>query len=103
MLPAAKSLIKPIDVKNTSDKFDFRTPIRAVDAIALGVSEVIPLDITLAYSALSYNGILHQPLSINSIKDREGNMIKNYSPISKEVASKVATIYSQFPGVIPAV
>ena len=83
-----QELVSPIDVKKTSDRFGFRTPIRAVDAIALGVSEVIPLDISLAYSALAYDGILHEPLMINSIKDREGNIIENYLPISKEVADE---------------
>ena len=83
-----QELVSPIDVKKTSDRFGFRTPIRAVDAVALGVSEVIPLDISLAYSALAYDGILHEPLTINSIKDREGNIIKNYLPISEEVADE---------------
>ena len=55
------------------------------------MSDVYPIDITLAYSALSYNGILHEPLILNSIKDREGNMIKNYSPISKEVSDERTT------------
>ena len=86
-----QELISPLEVKKTASRFGFRTPIRAVDAIALGVSDVYPIDITLAYSALSYNGILHEPLILNSIKDREGNMIKNYSPISKEVSDERTT------------
>ena len=86
-----QELISPLDVKKTASRFGFRSPIKAVDAIALGVSDVYPIDITLAYSALSYNGILHEPLILNSIKDREGNMIKNYSPISKEVSDEKTT------------
>ena len=86
-----QELISPLDVKKTASRFGFRTPIRAVDAIALGVSDVYPIDITLAYSALSYNGILHEPMILNSIKDREGNMIKNYSPVSKEVSDERTT------------
>ena len=86
-----QELISPLDVKKTASRFGFRTPIRAVDAIALGVSDVYPIDITLAYSALSYNGILHEPMILNSIKDREGNIIKNYSPVSKEVSDEKTT------------
>ena len=41
-----QELITPKDVKNTSKRFGLTTDIRAVDAIALGVSEVIPLEIT---------------------------------------------------------
>ncbi len=87
-----QELIDPIKVKNTADRFNFRTKIRPVDAIALGVSEVIPLDITLAYSALAYDGILHEPLILNSIKDREGNLVQNFIPKSKEVADE-KTVY----------
>ena len=87
-----QELIDPIKVKNTADRFNFRTRIRPVDAIALGVSEVIPLDITLAYSALAYDGILHEPLILNSIKDREGNLVQNFAPKSKEVADE-KTVY----------
>ena len=87
-----QELIDPIKVKNTADRFNFRTRIRPVDAIALGVSEVIPLDITLAYSALAYDGILHEPLILNSIKDREGNLVQNFTPKSKEVADE-KTVY----------
>ena len=87
-----QELINPMKVKKTTDRFNFRTPIRPVDAIALGVSEVIPLDITLAYSALAYDGILHEPLILNSIKDREGNLIKNFSSNSKEVVDE-KTVY----------
>ena len=87
-----QELIDPIKVKNTADRFNFRTRIRPVDAIALGVSEVIPLDITLAYSALAYDGILHEPLILNSIKDREGNLVQNFVPKSKEVADE-KTVY----------
>tara|TARA_B100000401_G_scaffold403503_1_gene317096 strand:- start:2889 stop:5060 length:2172 start_codon:yes stop_codon:yes gene_type:complete len=87
-----QELIDPIKVKNTADRFNFRTRIRPVDAIALGVSEVIPLDITLAYSALAYDGILHEPLILNSIKDREGNLVQNFIPKSKEVADE-KTVY----------
>ena len=43
-----QELITPKDVKNTSKRFGLTTDIRAVDAIALGVSEVIPLEITTA-------------------------------------------------------
>ena len=87
-----QELITPSKVKKTADRFSFRTPIRPVDAIALGVSEVIPMDITLAYSALAYDGILHEPLILNSIKDREGNLVKNFTSNSKEVIDE-KTVY----------
>ena len=83
-----QELITPKDVKNTSKRFGLTTDIRAVDAIALGVSEVIPLEITTAYSAIANNGILNQPLSMISIYDNEGREIKQFMNESLEVADE---------------
>jgi len=63
-----------------------------VDAIALGVSEVYPLEITAAYGAIANNGIYSQPLAITRIEDRHGRIIKEFIPESKEVQDE-ATIY----------
>ena len=80
-----QELIRPIDVVKNAKLFGFSTKIKPVDAIALGVSEVIPLEITSAYSAIANNGILTKPNSIVNIKDRHGRIIKNFIPESKEV------------------
>ena len=64
-----QELISPNDVKKTSERLGISTNIRPVDAIALGVSEVYPLNITMSYSAIANNGILNQPLAVNLIKD----------------------------------
>jgi penicillin-binding protein 1A len=62
-----------------------RTNIRAVDAIALGTSEVYLLDVVNAYSAFANKGVLNQPFGISKIEDRYGNLIKEYFPIREEV------------------
>jgi len=81
-----QELVSPQKVRDTAKRFNLSTSIRAVDAIALGVSEVIPLEITSAYSAIANNGILTSPLSIVSIKDNEGREIKQFINNSIEVA-----------------
>ena len=83
-----QGLVTPQDVKNTSIRFGLSTDIRAVDAIALGVSEVIPLEITTAYSAIANNGIMNTPLSIISVSDNEGREIKQFVNESIEVANE---------------
>ena len=83
-----QELINPKKVKETPEKFQFSTPIRAVDAIALGVSEVKLLDIAVAYSAIANNGILNEPLTITSILDKDGRNLKNFNSKSKEVADE---------------
>ena len=83
-----QELINPVEVKKTAEKLGIETYIRPVDAIALGVSEVKPLNITMSYSAIANNGILNSPLSIISIKDNNGGLIKEFIPFSKEVADE---------------
>ena len=81
-----QELITPVDVKKTAEKFGISTPIRAVDAIALGVTDVYPIDMAMAYSAIANNGILNEPLMITSINDNDNRNLKNFTSISKEVA-----------------
>ena len=81
-----QELVSPEKVRDTAKRFNLSTNIRAVDAIALGVSEVIPIEITSAYSAIANNGIFTSPLSIVSIKDNEGREIKQFLNNSIEVA-----------------
>jgi len=80
-----QELIRPYDVVKNAKLFGLTTKIKAVDAIALGVSDVIPLEITSAYSAIANNGILTKPNSIVNIKDRHGRIIKSFMPESKEI------------------
>ncbi|MBI45628.1 MAG: hypothetical protein CMG66_05650 [Candidatus Marinimicrobia bacterium] len=83
-----QELVSPKLVQSTANRFDLSTSIRAVDAIALGVSEVIPIEITSAYSAIANNGILTEPLSIISIRDNEGREIKQFLNNSVEIADE---------------
>ena len=81
--------IAPADqVKQTAKRMGINTDIRAVDAIALGTSEVFPIEIVSAYSALSNMGVYSKPFAITKIEDRYGNIIKEYYPDRKEVLSE---------------
>ena len=75
-------------VKQTAIRMGINTDIRAVDAIALGTSEVYPLEMVAAYSALSNKGVYSKPFAITRIEDRYGNIIKDYYPDRKEVLSE---------------
>ena len=80
-----KELVPALEVKATAKRMGITTEIRAVDAIALGTSEVFLLDMVNAYSAFSNQGLLNQPFGITRIEDRYGNVIKEYFPIREEV------------------
>ena len=64
------------------------TEIRAVDALALGTSEVYPIEIVSAYAALANKGVYSKPFGITKIVDRYGNVIKEFFPDRKEVLSE---------------
>jgi len=74
-------------VKKTAKRMGITTNIRAVDAIALGTSEVIPLEMVAAYSALANKGVYSKPFGILRIEDRYGNVLKEFSPEREEVLS----------------
>ena len=81
--------IAPADqVKQTAKRMGINTDIRAVDAIALGTSEVFPIEMVSAYSALSNKGVYSKPFAITKIEDRYGNIVKEYFPNRKEVLSE---------------
>lgn len=80
-----KELVPATEVKAMAERMGLTTNIRAVDAIALGTSEVYLLDVVNAYSAFANKGVLNQPFGISKVEDRYGNTIKEYYPIREEV------------------
>jgi penicillin-binding protein 1A len=74
-------------VKQTARRMGMSTDIRAVDAIALGISEVIPLEVVAAYAAFANRGVYSKPFAITRIEDRYGNVLKEYFPVQREVLS----------------
>ena len=80
-----KELVPASEIKSTAKRMGITTDIRAVDAIALGTSEVYLIDMVNAYSAFSNKGLLNQPFGITRVEDRYGNVIKEYFPIREEV------------------
>ena len=75
-------------VKRTAKRMGISTDIRAVDAIALGTSEVIPLEMVSAYAAFANKGVYSKTIAITKIEDRYGNTIRDYSPMQYEVLSE---------------
>ena len=75
-------------VKRTAKRMGISTDIRAVDAIALGTSEVIPLEMVSAYAAYANKGVYSKPIAITKIEDRYGNIIREYHPVQYEVLSE---------------
>jgi len=74
-------------VKLTAQRMGVSTDIRAVDAIALGTSEVHLLEMVAAYGTFANKGVHCEPFAITRIEDRYGNVLKEYFPKREEVLS----------------
>ncbi|MFQ5649616.1 MAG: penicillin-binding protein 1A [bacterium] len=75
----------PQTIVNYAHKMGIKSPLQAVDAIALGASDVTPLEITSAYGTFANGGILVDPIPILRIEDKNGNVLEQFYPNSQEV------------------
>lgn len=76
---------KPQLVVDYAHKMGIKSSLQAVDAIALGASDVTPLEITSAFGVFANGGILVDPIAILRVEDKNGNVIDQYYPNSQEV------------------
>ena len=82
-----QELVPPQQVKNIARRMQINSPIRAVDAIALGTSEVKPIEIVASYAIFANKGIYSSPIAITRIEDKYGQIIKEFTNTQKEVLS----------------
>jgi penicillin-binding protein 1A len=83
-----QEIVPPPQVVAYAQKMGIQTPLMPVDALALGVSDVVPLQIVSAYGVFANKGIRVEPVSILKIEDRDGNILYQHIPKYKEVLSE---------------
>jgi len=83
--------VSPFSIKNTAQNFKFTTEMNPVPSIALGSSEVKPIEIISAYSAVANLGTYLKPIVINKIMDTDGKLIKSFLPEPEVVDSESAS------------
>jgi penicillin-binding protein 1B len=64
------------EVVRTARKLGISTPLPAYPSIALGASEVVPLELARAYCAFAAGGLLPHPLSLQEVRDEEGQTLQ---------------------------
>lgn len=84
--------IGPSVVADYAHRMGISTPLRPFPTLALGSSEVIPLELTSAYGVFANKGVRVEPVAIARIEDRYGNVIYKTSVKRREVLSQ-ATAY----------
>lgn len=84
--------ITPALVAQYAHRMGITTDIRAFSSLALGSSDVIPLELISAYGTFANNGVHVTPISILKIEDKNGNTIYQAKTERKEVLSP-ETVY----------
>ncbi len=81
--------LAPIDqVIKLAHKMGITSELPNVLSLALGVGEVSPLEMTNAFGVFANEGIWVEPISILRIEDRNGNIIEDNVPETREAISE---------------
>ncbi|MEO8209327.1 MAG: PBP1A family penicillin-binding protein [bacterium] len=75
-------------VIEVAHKMGINSELPNVYSLALGVGEVSPLEITNAYGTLANEGIWVEPIAILKIEDRNGKLIDEFHPETREAISE---------------
>lgn len=81
--------LAPINqVIDLAHKMGIKSDLPNVLSLSLGVGEVTPLELTNAFGVFANEGIWVEPIAIKKIEDRNGNIIEEVVPETKEVLSE---------------
>jgi penicillin-binding protein 1A len=83
--------ITPRLVAGYAKRMGITTRIRPVSSLALGTSEVKPIELVSAYGIYSNNGVHVAPIAIIKIEDKTGNVIYRNRSVGREVLSPETT------------
>ena len=78
----------PKSVANLARNLGVRSPIPNVPAIALGTPDLSVYEMVGAYSAFANKGIHVKPVVVTRIEDKNGTVIFQAAPITKDVLSE---------------
>lgn len=76
------------DVIRNAEKAGIKSSLRADLSLALGTSEVTPLEMASAYATIANMGTYVEPISILKVEDYNGKILEKNKPFSKKVFSE---------------
>ncbi len=77
----------PTQVVKYAHKMGITSELNAYPSLALGTSEVSPLELTSAFGTIANKGVHVEPISITRIEDRNGILITEFAPEYTEAIS----------------
>lgn len=100
---ATVRLLLKVGVEKVIDyakKMGIKSPLRPDLSLALGTSEVTPLELAAAYSVFANEGIYTEPTAITEIRDESGDTLelpqpRRYIALKKDTAKTMASLLSE--------
>jgi penicillin-binding protein 1A len=80
-------VIHPENVVNFAHRVGIESELEAVPSLCLGVNDVSIYELVGAYSTFANMGIATKPYYITRIEDKNGNVIENFVPKTKQAIS----------------
>ncbi len=87
-----QEIVHPKDVIRYARQMGITTRLDPVDAIALGSSGVIPLELTAAYAVFANRGVWCKPFAVMRIANRDGDILYEQQ-LQRKVALSEETAY----------
>lgn len=84
--------VTPQNVVSFAQRLGITSKLDAVPALCLGTSDVSLYELVAAYSSFVNLGIYTQPYYITRIEDKNGNVLENFTPKTRQVMDQ-ATAY----------
>jgi penicillin-binding protein 1A len=79
--------IGPENVVEYAHRVGIESPLDPVPALCLGVSDVSVFELVGAYSTFANNGLYTEPYYITRIEDKNGNVLENFVPKTRQAIS----------------
>lgn len=80
--------VSPINVARLAESAGISTKIQANPSIALGAIDLSLLEMVSAYSTFANKGLRVSPMMLMRIEDKNGTVLENFVPETKEVLSE---------------
>lgn len=79
----AYEFLSPSEIISYARKMGISSPMQPNLSIALGTSEVSPLELCGAFATFANNGVWNEPVSILKVEDKNGRVISEATPNSR--------------------
>lgn len=80
--------VRPVNVVDFAKRAGISSPLDAVPSLCLGVSDVSLFELVGAYTSFVNSGIYTEPYYITRIEDKNGNVIENFVPKTRQAMSE---------------